>query len=705
MNLKRKLPVPNPVVWFALFFLVTLIPAGSAQAQRFISDSAAASIAGELISMYGGEHEDRIVSCINRVADHWHEDDGSAYEFKEFCRLYYLADADARQKTFDRLGHLFEVTSRHFGEVGREFGWHMTVVTGPMLPIDYITPRFSPWRHFNEDMFATKIAFVALLNFPQYTLEEKLQFGPEWTRQQWAEVRLAEDFSARVPPEISKAISEAHLAAGRYIDEYNIFMHHLLTPDGSRPFPEGKRLISHWNLRDELKAQYSEPDGLDKQQMIYDVMLQIVRQEIPAAVINNPAVDWTVSTGEVTVSPVIDGDIPSWWQSDKEPGEIVDNAPESDTRYQRFLDIFRAHRLADPYYPDAPTMIKRRFERGRELPEADVEKLLTSITGSETIAKIGKLIEKRLGRPLRPFDIWYDGFKIRRSFSEEELDRIVREKYPTVAVFKADLPRIFHHIGFDDKTAEFLMSKIEVDPSRGIGHAAGPPGIGGTARLRTRVPEGGMDYKGYNIAIHELGHNVEQVFSTYRIDHNLLRGVPMTAMTEAFAFHFQDQDMELLGLAPDDPNIEHLKVLDNIWGVYEIGGVSLVDMRAWRWMYAHPDATAAELKEAVIAIAKDVWNEYFAPVLGVRDIEILAIYSHMIESSLYLPDYPMGSIVQFQIEEYLKDTGNIGEEIERICTIGSVTPGLWMETAVGAPISAEPLIRAAEDALLAVGAR
>ena len=31
------------------------------------------------------------------------------------------------------------------------------------------------------------------------------------------------------------------------------------------------------------------------------------------------------------------------------------------------------------------------------------------------------------------------------------------------------------------------------------------------AHLRTRVPESGMTYKGFNIAIHELGHNVEQV--------------------------------------------------------------------------------------------------------------------------------------------------------------------------------------------------
>ena len=61
-----------------------------------------------------------------------------------------------------------------------------------------------------------------------------------------------------------------------------------------------------------------------------------------------------------------------------------------------------------------------------------------------------------------------------------------------------------------------------------------------------------MDYKGYNIAVHEMGHNVEQVFSLYSVDSTLLQGVPGNAFTEALAFTFQNRDLELLGLgAPD----------------------------------------------------------------------------------------------------------------------------------------------------------
>jgi hypothetical protein len=547
-------------------------------------------------------------------------------------------------------------------------------------------------------MFRTKIAFVSLLNYPLHNLDERLKLGMSWSRDEWAQARLVENFASRVPPEVSQKVSDAYVSGSTYISEYNIHMHHLLMPDGRRPFPEGLRLITHWNLRDELKALYAEPDGLEKQEVIYDVMQKIIRQEIPAAAINNPAVDWKLSTNEVTVSPVVDGDIPPWWQSDGAPGEPVDNAREPDTRYTHLLAMYQAQRTADPYYPTMPTLMDRRFQRDREMPEAEVEQILKSILSSDVIARVGRLIEQRLGRKLRPYDIWYDGFKARASISEDELDRIVGEKYPTVEAFQADLPVILDMLGFDDETAEYLVSRIVVDPSRGAGHAAGPGRRVDQARLRTRIPATGMDYKGYNIAIHEFGHNVEQVFSLNRVDHTLLRGVPNTAFTEGFAFIFQARDLELLGLVNDDPTAYQLRVLDELWGAYEIGGVSLVDMAVWNWMYDHPEATPAELREAVLAIARDVWNRYFAPVFGERDVDLLAIYSHMISGALYLPNYPLGSIIAFQIEEYM--TGrDLAEEMERMCSLGSITPGLWMEKAVGSTISTEPMLKAADKAM------
>ena len=115
-------------------------------------------------------------------------------------------------------------------------------------------------------------------------------------------------------------------------------------------------------------------------------------------------------------------------------------------------------------------------------------------------------------------------------------------------------------------------------------------------------------------------------------------------------------------------------------------------------MYDHPDASAAELREAVVSIARNVWNQYFYPVLGHKDAPILAIYSHMIDGGMYLPDYPIGHIIQFQIEEYIKGK-NLGQEMERMCVQGSITPTVWMKQAVGENISVDPILKAANKAL------
>ena len=127
-------------------------------------------------------------------------------------------------------------------------------------------------------------------------------------------------------------------------------------------------------------------------------------------------------------------------------------------------------------------------------------------------------------------------------------------------------------------------------------------------------------------------------------------------------------------------------------------GVGMVDMKVWKWLYANPGATPAQLKESTIAIAIDVWNKYFAPVIGVKDSPILAVYSHMIDSPLYLANYSYGHIIQFQLEEFLKGK-NFSAEIDRIFSQGRLTPQQWMLGAVGSKISTQPILNALDKAL------
>jgi len=186
------------------------------------------------------------------------------------------------------------------------------------------------------------------------------------------------------------------------------------------------------------------------------------------------------------------------------------------------------------------------------------------------------------------------------------------------------------------------------------------------------------------------------------MDHWLLNGVPNTAFTEAMAFVFQAQDMKLLGQPEPDAKAKAEKTLNDFWMVYEIAGVGLVDTQVWHWMYDHPQATPAQLKEATLKISQEVWNRYYAPVLGQKDCVLLGIYSHMIHSFLYLPDYSIGHMIAFQIEDRIEKTGKLGDEIERMARIGRITPDLWMQQATGHPVGPEALLEATEKALKVV---
>jgi hypothetical protein len=646
----------------------------------------------ELVARNGEAARPRIARGLEQTGKFWTAEDGGAAVFEAFVRANFAGDQAALDVLFARYEKLLEQFDGHLLEVTLAFRTQMDLDLGPIAPYDELFAGYDPGAHANDDFFANKLAFVVLLNFPLTTLEERLANGDTWTRRQWAEARLAQRFSRRVPASVNLAIAQAGSQAEQYIAQYNIWMHHVLGENGERLFPAKMRLLAHWNLRDQIKADYSENDGLARQRAIARVMDHIVRQTIPKAAIDNPAVDWNPFTGQVRASNVKDYD-------QAPPSMAVSADPEPDTRYATMLANYQAVRKLDPYSPTAPTHMARVFEEERELPEARVRAMFERVLTSPLVPKVAALIGKRLGRPLEPFDIWYAGFKPRGTYSEAQLDAMTRAKYPTPESYHRDMPRMFEALGFSPERARYIASNIVVDPARGSGHAWGAQLKTAPAHLRTRVAAGGMDYKGYNIAVHEMGHNVEQTFSLKNVDHWLLNGVPNTAFTEALAFVFQAKDLELLGLKAPSEQEEALITLNDFWATYEIAGVALVDMAAWHWMYDHPDATPAQLKQAVIAIAQENWNRYYAPVFHQRDVTLLGIYSHMIERTLYLPDYPIGHLIAHQLEEHMKQAGKIGPEFERVALQGRIAPDLWMRGATGAPVGPEALLAATERAL------
>ena len=651
----------------------------------------------ELTAKYGEQSRSRLQRGMRQVLQFWRDEDGDKTAFEQFVRVHFAADAALRDTLLSRYERMVEALDGHMGEINRTLKTQADLDIGPILPFDELFAGYDPEAHLVDDFFANKLAFVVLLNFPLTTLEERLKEGTAWSRREWAEARLAARFARRVPASVKLEIARVTAEVDQYIAEYNIWMHHVMDGRGNRLFPAGKRLLSHWNLRDEIKANYEDsPNGLARQRLIQSVMERIVTQTIPAAVVDNPGVDWDPVANTVTTSSVNDA------RGAVVPSTTASTVPEPDTRYAMLLKTFQAERLRDPYAPTAPTLIARKFNEERELPEERVRAMLEQVVSSPLVPRVAELIRRRLGRPLEPFDIWYSGFRMKSSVGEAELDRIVARKYPAADAFERDIPAILSTLGFTPERSQYLATLIAVDPARGSGHAMGAGMRGVPTRLRTRVETSGMNYKGFNIAVHELGHNVEQVISLNDVDHTILSGVPNTAFTEAIAFVFQAQDLRLLGLAADNPKSYASNVLNDFWGTYEIAGVALLDMAVWHWMYDHPNATPAELKAATLDLARDLWNRYYAPVLGKRDVVLLGIYSHMIHSVLYLPDYPIGHLIAHQLGEQIKKAASIGSEIERVARIGRVTPDLWMTQATGSAVGATALLEAAERALTEV---
>lgn len=662
-----------------IFTLLVLLIGGCANTNQMEKTGLSSQTIEKVIatlSSEGDADKTRIEKGVRQVAKLWEKQDGTEEDFIRFCSDHYLFSPEERKEVFLKISDYLEAISGNFNEMTLRLQRNVQEATGPLHPIDEAFAAYSPNSHFSDDFYANKLAFTIALNFPELSLEEKEQLGND--RLAWAYARLGDMFTTRIPAALQQAYANANSDADVYISKYNIYAGRLIDENGKKIFPEDMILLSHWNLRDEIKANYNKGDeGLAKQQILYETMKRIITQEIPKEVINSGEYDWNPFSNTL-------------YQS----GNQIDGKLENTVRYEKFLNNFNALQAIDKYTGN--TYIDRKFSEEMEISVNDAETLFKSYLSAPEMQTIARRIVRRLGRNLDAFDIWYDGFKARSNLNEDKLSEETRKRYPNADALKKQLPSLLMKLGFAPERSSYLADKIAVDAARGSGHAWGAAMKGQKSHLRTRIPDSGMDYKGYNIAIHEFGHNVEQTLSLYDVDYYVLNGVPNTAFTEALAFVFQKRDLDILGIKNDDAGKDAMDVLDKAWQLYEIAGVSLLDISVWKWLYAHPNATPEQLKEAVIRLSKEIWNEYYAPVFGIKDEPVLAIYSHMISYPLYLSAYAFGQIIEFQLEQHLNGK-DFAVEVDRIFRLGRLTPNQWILEATGKPLSVDPLLKAVRE--------
>ena len=378
----------------SLFAVSPNLTTSNTMKKNFYIDATLASIVAKSIIIEVGEpsrfHVER---GVGQVAELWHKEDGTPEEFSAFCKTGFIADEVKLDTLFGKLQRNLEIISGYYHKIDLQLKEPVQLTGSEITPVDELFGGYDISSHLDEDLFANKIAFMAALNFPYYSLAEKTKLGKQWTRKQWAYARMGDRFTTRIPSDVLQNLSKVLASADSYISGYNICMGKLQNDKEEQLFPKDMKLISHWGLRDELKSNYADKKrGIEKQEMIYSVMKRIIDQSIPAVAIDNDKYTWN------PVTNVLSAD-----------GKPLAVKPENNKRYEVLLKNFKANKALDAYTPQLPNALVRNFEGGVEILQLDVETLFKGLLTSPEVKKVAALIQKRLGRKLRPYDIWYNG--------------------------------------------------------------------------------------------------------------------------------------------------------------------------------------------------------------------------------------------------------------------------------------------------------
>ncbi len=131
----------------------------------------------ELAERYGEAQRDRAARGLRQAGEFWRVEDGDQAAFEEFVRHNFAGDQAALDTLFTRYETLLEQLDGHMLEIVREFRTQTDLDLGPILPYDEAFAGYDPSAHTSDDLFANKLAFVVLLNFPLTTLDERLADG------------------------------------------------------------------------------------------------------------------------------------------------------------------------------------------------------------------------------------------------------------------------------------------------------------------------------------------------------------------------------------------------------------------------------------------------------------------------------------------------------------------------------------------------
>lgn len=651
------------------------------QPKNTVSSEEISKIKSELKSRHGSETAVRIEKGVSQLAQIWDLSDGNTDRFREFCINNFLSDTEL-EENLPRIAENLILTGGSLSVIRSKMNEPFAFTDVKELHADRFFRKAVP----SYNPYTSELAYFLKLNFPEWSLVEKRQMSAGWNRNQWIMSAVGSYYPGREVVR-NATISTKQTEFRRYIDNYFFDMHRIMDEKGKYPFREFTSLHCHRGLRDNIKEEYTKYGGFERQKLTGDVLDKVFTGEVPVAFLTDTNTRWNPSKNELFK---VEG---------KKLKKISGYACEDNKRYEGLKNLFLIEQAVDSAYGNGSTYITRTFENAN-LTVDETEKIIVDFLESPLTADVSRLVEKRLERKLHPFDVWYSGFQEQSFYSAGFLDSLTRARYPDPGSLEDNIKDILIKMGFPEEEAFTIGASVDVHSVVSGGYSDQPPVQGGKALLTTMFGERGLDYKGYRVAMHELGHVVCGVYSTLNADNFLLAGVPTGGITEGFAEVLAYKNIEGLGLFPySDQEKKHLLALATYWYLYEMGGNALTEIRTWKWMYENPHATVSELKNAILGISGGIWNSYFSEYFGgTRDCHILSVYNHFISGDLYLFNYFIGGIVSYQLADAF-ERDELASRLKESCLEGVTLPELWMQKAVGSGFSLTPLFNGVSSAV------
>ncbi|HSG99902.1 MAG TPA: hypothetical protein VLB27_07635, partial [candidate division Zixibacteria bacterium] len=504
---------------------------------------------------------------VSRCAKVWDFKKFPGEQFKDFCLRHYTPPGAARETLLEKLDYFTHSVGGYLGMMTKAVRRGVDIADSPLTPADELFGAFSAGTHLSEDLREFHIAPLAQLNFG--TDDET----PPRTRAAWAARRLSTVGREVVPAKLVADSSKASSESQRFVNAFNIYLDRIDFGDPEITFPKNTRLISHWGLRDYMTGLNGTEHALKRQRAVREIMRRVVDGELPRQLIDNPQATWRLGADTVTVS------------GKKEPTQWT-----AELRWEVFKNVYDTRRKIDPYTRYG-NMIDNKFKIEREIAEDKVVKMLTDILSAPVATGVARFVESRLKRPIEPHDICFKSFH--SGAAKRKLGYDLGKRYPDAAALTAAIPGVLRKLGFSKERAEFIGSRIRVDNSRSAGHAWHPFTREDTQLLRCRIDPGGISEQDFSVFMHELGHCVEGVLSSYEMDYYSLWGMPNTAFSEGFAFTFQDRTDFVLGRTAVER--DDVTTLLRYWEAFEIAGPALVEIELFHWLYKTPRATTRQM--------------------------------------------------------------------------------------------------------------